>query len=203
LKKDSEIRKKLFTSQLKGDTIPDKKSQEAEITGFLKTVQTEQQTRRSTMKQYLIDTNEMTMAEVVNSKKAADEKTDDIIVVVSKEEDLNQFNMADLKKLHKAIEAEGKATAKKDLVPLIWAKLSEGAKKEVKVTKTSLLRGAFASKKKWNQGDLLAATGYDVRNLTTALAILRNANRTKKEDMLNVDYDKDKKTYTLIGKAAK
>ena len=66
-----------------------------------------------------------------------------------------------------------------------------------KQTKTALLREAFAEKPKWDQDSLLEKTGYDARNLNTALAILRNPKRTKDKDILHVKYDRKTRTYEL------
>jgi len=66
-----------------------------------------------------------------------------------------------------------------------------------KKTKTALLREAFAEQPTWAQDDLLTKTGYDARNLNTALAIMRNPKRTKPDLILEVKFDRAAKTYTL------
>lgn len=52
------------------------------------------------------------------------------------------------------------------------------AKKQKKVTKVSILRECLA-KGKYNKDQLMKETGFDKRNLGTALTILKNPNRTK------------------------
>ena len=66
------------------------------------------------------------------------------------------------------------------------------------VTKISLLRAAFAKKKVWTRDDLCKATGYDNRNVHTALAILRNPNRTKPDHMLVTEVDRAESVYKLV-----
>lgn len=67
------------------------------------------------------------------------------------------------------------------------------AKKKERVTKSSLLREAFDQKKEWTEEELLGKTGYDKSNLRTALAILRDPDRT--EDPMYVVWDKVAKVF--------
>lgn len=55
----------------------------------------------------------------------------------------------------------------------------EAKKEEPRVTKTELLRTAFDEKPEWTEAELLERTGYDKGNLRTAMAILRDGDRTK------------------------
>ena len=69
---------------------------------------------------------------------------------------------------------------------------------EKKVAKADLLRSAFDEKNEWTMDELLDRTGYDEANLKTSFGILKNVKRTKPENMLFVEYDKETKTYTRI-----
>jgi hypothetical protein len=69
-------------------------------------------------------------------------------------------------------------------------------KKDQKPSKINLIRDLFKKKKAVSREDIKTATGYDDRNAHTAMAILKNAERTK--DTLLTAYDRKTKIYTLI-----
>jgi len=200
LKNEADIRKKVFTNDNEDDTISDETIEER-YKAFLKTL-----TKRSSkMKHYLIDTNEMKITEVVGSQKAAKEKVDDIVMAASSPEDLKTLGKKELTKLAENLEmTKASVSGKKDeAVVLIWEKIVEtyASKKSSNrsggPTKTSLLREAFAEKKTWTVDELCEKTGYDSRNLRTALAIMKNETRTAADKLLVTDYDKEKKSYSL------
>ena len=74
-------------------------------------------------------------------------------------------------------------------------------KKDQKPSKIELIRGLFKKKKVISREEIKTATGYDDRNAHTAMAILKNAARTK--NTLLTGYDRKTKTYTLIERPKK
>ncbi len=67
--------------------------------------------------------------------------------------------------------------------------------KPVKVTKFQRIRDFFAKNKSGTIEELMKASGFDERNVKTAMSILRNPNRTK-NNLLVTTYDREKRTFT-------
>jgi len=62
--------------------------------------------------------------------------------------------------------------------------------------KCAKLRALLASgEKTFTVVQMMKASGFDERNVRTAMSILRNPKRTK--EIIEAEYDKEKKTYTL------
>jgi len=149
-------------------------------------------------KRFIIDTNEMTLKETVNSAKAAKEIcADDVYMEIAKEEDLAELSVGDLKRLKKALELDGPGKNKGELTSTIFEGLKALGKPAPRITKSSLLKSAFDEKPVWKQEELIERTGYDAKNLVTACAILRNAKRTKPENMIDIQFNRKDKTYSV------
>ncbi|NIV96154.1 hypothetical protein GWN42_26035 [candidate division KSB1 bacterium] len=158
-------------------------------------------------KHYLIHGDDARVESVVNSQRAAKEaaKENDLLITVSSPDDLkNEFNKNELGRLAVSLGIL-KPTGKKDeTVVLVWEKLVEvhGSKKgsgERKPTKVSKLRDAFAEKDSWTEDELVEKTGYDTKNLRTALGILRSDKRTPADKILSTVYVRRTKTYYIAG----
>jgi len=62
--------------------------------------------------------------------------------------------------------------------------------------KCAKLRALLASgEKTFTVAQMMKASGFDERNVRTAMSILRNPKRTK--ETIEAEYDRGKKTYTL------
>jgi hypothetical protein len=59
-----------------------------------------------------------------------------------------------------------------------------------------LIRDAFAKRKKFTRDELKKLTGWDDRNVHTAMSILKNEERMGPDNVLVTDYDRANKTYT-------
>ncbi len=77
------------------------------------------------------------------------------------------------------------------------AKVAKVAKKKgpVKLTKFQRIRDFFAKNKVGTIEELMSASGFDERNVKTAMSILRNPNRTK-NNLLVTTWDREKRTFT-------
>ena len=73
------------------------------------------------------------------------------------------------------------------------AKKEEGEKKVSKVQK---LKDAFKRRKTYTEDELVELTGYDMKNLHVAIAFLKNPKRTKEEELVELEFNKEKRTYT-------
>ncbi len=73
--------------------------------------------------------------------------------------------------------------------------MKKGSKKPGKKTKVGRIREAFSTKKSYTVDELMKLSGFDERNLRTAMTILRNPKRTK--ILLETEYDREKKTFTV------
>jgi hypothetical protein len=74
------------------------------------------------------------------------------------------------------------------------AKKEEGEeKRESKVQK---LKDAFKKRKTYTEEELIELTGYDAKNLHVAIAFLKNPKRTRVEDLITLEFNKEKRTYT-------
>lgn len=62
-------------------------------------------------------------------------------------------------------------------------------------SKSELLRTAFAEKDEWTVEELMERTGYDEKNLKTAIALAQNYERTKADKLIRLVWDREKKTY--------
>ena len=79
-------------------------------------------------------------------------------------------------------------------------KSAKEAKKEVKVQKPNgkcaRLRTLLTSGKKiFSMEEMMKASGFDQNNVRVAMNILQNPKRTK--EIIEAEYNKEKKTYTL------
>jgi len=125
--------------------------------------------------------------------------------------ELQAMTVPQLREMKKQTKADGSMSkmTKADLVTAVWEKINTAPTpapapavvkdpEGKKVNKADKIRLAFSAKTEWTQDDLTVYTGFDKKNLSVALAILRNPSRTK--DLLVVSYDRASKTYSLVEK---
>ena len=72
----------------------------------------------------------------------------------------------------------------------------KGRRSRGQVSKISIVREMFNTKDTWTREELAKKSGYDTRNLSTAMSILKNPKRTK--DLLITKYDPSTRAYTLV-----
>lgn len=193
VRSDSEIQKNLFTESSK-DGILNKGMINELLKPYVKR-------RKSIMAalHVIINTENMTIAGSASTMKAAQKKAGENTTVISAPDDLLAFTIKQLKALKKATGMTGSVDNKTKAAPILFEHLVNTVKPadEKRITKSSLLRAAFAEKAEWDRDSLIKRTGYDERNLHTALAIMKNPDRTKAENMLNVVYDRKTKIYSV------
>lgn len=169
-----------------------------------------------TMPTFLINTKVLQVVgkfETNQGAEAVAEKAKFSSLIVSKAKDLEGLKFPELQTLFKNLtKKDSSEKSKAKLIPEIMKVMKSIDSKAPDVKKTSngdgakkgggtkveILRQCFAEKDEWSKEDLMAKTGFDEKNIGTALAIARNAARTKPEHTLNTTYDRKEKIYRLV-----
>ncbi len=73
---------------------------------------------------------------------------------------------------------------------------AKATRKPTGETKFGKLRAALTARKESTAEELMKATGFDARNLKTAISILRNPKRSK--NILDTTFDRERKVYVRV-----